>query len=124
MAEYTIQVLRGPGRGLLVYANGSLAVKTTCWWDLKKKIPPGTYTFCYATRMKTKLDSVTGQKRPGIYIPCVPGFEGIFIHEGKNAAWSDGCIVARRKEFMKIWNDITPKNGWNVTVVVKDGVAA
>jgi hypothetical protein len=123
MAEYTIYVLRGPSRGLLVYANGPVEVKTACWWAPKKKIPPGTYTYCYATRMNTKLDSVTRQKRPGIYIPCVPGFEGIFIHEGKNAAWSEGCIVIRRKEFMKIWNDITPKNGWNVTVFVKDGVA-
>ena len=123
MEEYSIRVLRGPSRGMLVYANEPLRVSTTCWWNLKKKIPPGTYPYCYATRMATKRDSVTREKRPGIYIPCVPGFEGIFIHEGNSPAWSDGCIVIRRREFMKIWNDISPKNGWNVTVIIQDGVA-
>jgi hypothetical protein len=109
---YTIQVKRGKATGTLTY-NGSISVTTKCWWDLAKKIPAADYGGCSKTFMHTK-------KRRAIFIPDVPGFKGIFIHKGTSASWSDGCIVIDETQMLKIWNDIKPEDGRNVTVEVSD----
>ena len=110
--DYTIQVKRGKADGTLTY-TGSISLSTKCWWDLVKKIPKGEYPGCSKTMMHKK-------KRKAIFIPDVPGFSGIFIHKGNSANWSDGCIVIVESEMLKIWNDIMPENGQNVTVEVSD----
>lgn len=117
--NYKIEIKRGEKQGKLTYKGQKASVYTTCWWDLKKKIPAATYSDCSATTMATKKNS-RGQPREAIYIPNVPGFKGIFIHMGTSSAWSDGCIVINESELLKIYNDVAPKNGANVTVVVKD----
>ena len=117
---YEIKVVRGKEKGTLTFKHGSVSVNTTCWWKLTNAIPAKTYTKCSATWMSSKKNS-KGQKREGIYLPDdQTGKRGIFIHMGKNASWSDGCIVCLEEEVLKIWNAITPKNGFNVTVVVSD----
>jgi len=116
---YTIYVDRGKKEGTLRYDSGKVHVSTTCWWDPDKKIPANTYSNCSATTMSTKKNS-KGKAREAIYFPSVPGYTGIFIHMGTSSAWSDGCIVIRESELLKIYNSITPKGGKNVTVVVKD----
>lgn len=116
--SYTITVERGKATGTLTYA-GSVTVTARCWWDLMKKIPAATYTGCSATTMSTKKNS-RGGPREAVYFPEVPGFRGIFIHMGTSAKWSDGCIVINETDMLKIYNDIDPKNGRNVTVTVKD----
>jgi len=70
---------------------------------------------------------VTHEKRPGIwlgknvkYAHGTKSSNEIFIHEGNNVSWSDGCIVAKRGEVMKIWNAINPKEQPNVLVKVID----
>ena len=118
MATYTIKVKRGKANGTLTY-NGSISLSTACWWDLKKKIPAGTYDRCSATTMSTKKNSA-GEPREAIYISDTPGYSGIFIHMGTSASWSDGCIVIKESEIKKIYNDVVPKNGQNVSVEVTD----
>jgi hypothetical protein len=76
--------------------------------------------------MNTKTDSVTGLKRPGIFIDNFPGIGGVFIHEGKiktptqRDTWSDGCIIVKRNDMMELWNKVTPKEEFNVTVEITD----
>ena len=115
---YEIKVERRRNEGTLTYSNGGVSVNTSCWWDPAVKIPALTYSGCSATHMTRKLNS-RGELREGIYIPGVPGRSGIFIHMGTNAGWSDGCIVIIESELLRIWNDITPHNGENVTVTVR-----
>jgi hypothetical protein len=119
MAKYTIRVDRGKSDGTLKFNHGSVSVSTKCWWDPKVKIPASTYTGCSATTMATKKNSKK-KPREAILIPSVPGHAGIFIHMGTSAAWSDGCIVIKESEVLKIYKEIDPKNGKNVDVVVKD----
>lgn len=118
MPTYSITVERGKTSGTLTY-TGSITISTTCWWDLVKKIPARTYSGCSATTMATKKNS-EGKPREAVYLPDVPGYKGIFIHMGTSSAWSDGCIVIAESEIKKLYADIKPKNGTNVTVVVKD----
>jgi hypothetical protein len=122
-SSYTISVDRtGPDTGRLKFASGAVTVDTTCWWDPEVTIAAANYAGCSKTRMDSKTDSVTGEKRPGIYLPqaVVPGNgqHTIFIHEGRDASWSDGCIVIDRAEMLKLWTAITPMDGRNVTVNV------
>ncbi len=119
---YTIEVERktSKGTGILTYKHGAVSVNTTCWFELANPIPAKRYIGCSATHMQTKKNS-KGQKREGIYLPDEQTKRrGIFIHMGTSSAWSDGCIVIKEKEMLKIWNSIHPKNGRNVTVVVKN----
>ncbi len=123
-AEYQITVKRtGADSGTLTFDESGVSVNATCWWDSARKISAGTYAGCSATRMATKVDSVTGNKRPGIFLPTAvapdTGANTIFIHEGKDASWSDGCIVLNRDDMMRMWN-IIEKDSQNVTVQVID----
>lgn len=115
---YTISVERRRTSGTLWY-QGSISVTATCWWDKDKRFPVGTYRGCSATTMGSKKNS-QGKPREAIYFPYIKGYQGIFIHMGTGAEWSDGCIAINEPDMLKIYNDITPKNGANVTVIVKD----
>lgn len=128
MAHFEIVVKRSGHKGKMTFSHGDISVNTTCWWDPKVVIDakPEGYP-CYVTRMHTKKDSKTGEKRPGIwfgkgvkYAHGTKSSNGIFIHEGTNADWSDGCIVAARNEVMKIWNAIHPQGDSTVLVKVTD----
>src|SRR5690606_13165419 len=99
--------------------HGDVQVNTECVWDPKVVVVAGTYTG-YATTMATK-------KRPGIWfgkgVPIAHRTRksnDIFIHEGKDVSWSDGCIVAAKSEVLKIWNAISPKEQPNVTIEITD----
>jgi hypothetical protein len=118
MASYEITVRRGKTKGTLTYSGG-ISVTSTCWWDLKRKIPAATYPGCSATTMNTKLNSKK-KPREAIFLPNVKGFKGIFIHMGTGPDWSDGCVVIVEEDLLKIYNDIVPKNGQNVTVIISD----
>lgn len=120
--DYRIRVSRdNADNGQLIY-EGTFRHICTCWWDPPDRIPAGVYTGCSATTMNSAKNS-RGGKREGIYLPNVPGRVGIFLHywPGTNlSVWSDGCILLLEPDMLKIWNDITPKNGSNVTVSVSD----
>lgn len=122
---YTINVVRGPDSGILTFQHGNVSVDTKCWWDKEVKIDAGSYTG-YATRMANKYNA-DGTKRQAIWLGIgVPvnnnarKSNGIFIHKGTSAAWSDGCIVIEEQEVLKIWNAIDPKETGNITVVVSE----
>jgi hypothetical protein len=110
------------------FSHGDVSVSTPCWWDLEVEIDAKSDGYVsYATRLAHKNDSVTGEKRPGIwlgkgvkYAHGTKSSNEIFIHEGNNAGWSDGCIVANRGEVLKIWTAINPKESANVLVKVTD----
>lgn len=92
------------------------------------KVDAGTYTG-YATRMANKDDGWDGGKRQAIWLgPNVPvngtgrRSDGIFIHKGNSAAWSDGCIVIAEQELRRIWNAIQPKEQPNVEIRISDSV--
>ncbi len=120
--SYTIEVEReiSKGTGTLTYKHGAFSINTTCWFELARPIPAKKNIGCSATHMQTKKNS-KGQQREGIYLPdSQTGRRGIFIHMGISSAWSDGCIVIKEGEILKIWNSINPKNDGNVTVIVKN----
>lgn len=124
--SYTVTITRtGNDTGTLQFSSGGVNLNEICYWDPAVKITAGTYTQCSKTRMQTKRDSVTGELRPGIYLPTAiapdTGNYSIFIHEGKDASWSDGCIVLDRSRMMEMWNEISPKDGRNLSVRVVDG---
>jgi len=119
---YLIDVVRDlkKGTGTLTYKNGAVSVNTQCWFELANPIVAKTYIGCSATHMLTKKNSL-GKNREGIYLPDKQtNRRGIFIHMGNNAAWSDGCIVIKEQEILKIWNTIHPKDASNVTVIIKN----
>lgn len=118
MAGYRISIVRKKDQGSLLY-TGSIEILTPCWWDLVKRIPAGSYSGWSATRMATKTNS-RGEKREAIYLSSIPGYSGVFIHMGKDASWSDGCIVIPESELLRIWNDITPKDARNVIAEIRD----
>ena len=128
MPNYDIRIHRGSLQGDLSFKkDGKEVFITKCSWDPKDKINAGVYIWCTATRMSRKKDSkFTLKNRPGIWIPRVPQYQEIFIHEGKLQnydtvdKWSDGCIILERKDMMRIWNSITPKNFRNVIVEITD----
>jgi len=120
---YEIEVKRtGADSGTLEFTHDGVSVISKCFWDAENRISSGIYSNCSATRMTTKKDSVTGQNRPGVYLPAATspktGANDIFIHEGPDPSWSDGCIVLPRDQMMRIWKAVDPKDGRNVTVQV------
>lgn len=128
MANYSIVVDRnGLATGTVRY-EGTFSFQCPCWWDPGEQIPNGVYAGCSATHMATKLNP---RKRPreGIFLPNVPARTGIFIHywPGPGAdvrVWSDGCALLTDADMLRIWNDISPKNGRNVTVTVQSSLPA
>ena len=109
------------GKGRLKYSNGT-SIEADCWWDSSEPIPGKVYRACSATHMASKKNSA-GQPREAIFIPQVPGRQGIFIHywSGESAnlsAWSDGCIVVREHVIKKIWHQIKKQSGLNSKDVV------
>lgn len=120
--EYTIHVSRdNTDNGQVVY-NGSFKHVCNCWWDPPDKIPAGTYYGCSATFM-SKAKNSKGGKREAIFLPNVPKRVGIFLHywPGTNLkVWSDGCILLMEEDILRIWDDISPHDGQNVTVTVQD----
>ena len=125
-STYTIDILRNGSDGTLSYKNGTINISTTCWWDPDVVIDAGTYTG-YATRMANKTDGTDGGNREGIWlgkgVPYNSGggkSNGIFIHKGKDASWSDGCIVCSAALVYQIWSSIHPKETANITVTVRD----
>lgn len=122
---FEINVVRDGKKGKLTFTNGDVSVDATCWWDPEVVVVAGTYTG-YATRMANKTDGKTGNREAiwrGKHVPVDKGTRktnDIFIHKGRNAAWSDGCIVAAEAEVLKIWNSISPKERPVVTVVISD----
>jgi len=125
---YEIVVNRCGFSGTINFSHGNVVVNTPCWWDEDVTIEAKEEGYLsYATRMANKLDTVTDEKRPAIwlgkgvkYAHGARSSNGIFIHEGKNASWSDGCIVADRAAVLKIWLAINPKETANVLVKVID----
>lgn len=118
---YELTVYRGTtpketDQGTLVFKkrkDGALAqvFRTTCWWAKDNVIPSGRYG-AVKTRMASKPDSEPKDKpkeqrprRPGLLLKDVPGHEEIFVHEGKDASWSEGCIVIARARLMEIFDD-------------------
>lgn len=118
--SYKITVKRLEKDGTLTFTSLVKTITAKCYWNLSKKIPAGTYSFCSATTMKNKKNS-KGKPREGIFIPNVSGYTQIFIHMGKQPyqLWSDGCIVIEENKLLEIYNEITPKNAKNVTVVIE-----
>ncbi len=112
MSQFQITVRRSKSSGMLTY-SGKIHLSTNCWWDPAKKIPAGTYAGCSATTMATK-------RLNAVFLPNVPGFTGIFIHQGTGPQHSDGCIVIQPAEMQRVYADIDPKDGRNVTVIVSD----
>jgi hypothetical protein len=132
MADYEIVVTRTGKTGRLTFSANEVSVDAICWWDPEVVIDanPNGYA-AWATYMATKKDSETHKPRPAIWLGnAVPYANGkkksnaIFIHEGRNATWSDGCIVADRAEVLKIWNAIVPQKTANILVKVTDSGAS
>ena len=124
--SYEIRVVRRNKDGTLTFRNGSINISETCWWDPDVVIDAGSYT-AYATRMANKTDGTDGGKREAIWlgkgVPYNSGqgkSNGIFIHKGTSAAWSDGCIVLAGAKVYEMWSSINPKESPNITVVVED----
>ncbi len=118
---YEITVKRGAKEGILIFKGPNKTIETKCYWNLSKKIPAGTYTKCAATTMTEKLNS-SGKPREAVFISGVTGFTGIFIHMGKPpyTNWSDGCVVIDENKIIEIYNTITPKDRYNVKVIILD----
>jgi hypothetical protein len=124
MAIYSITIDRwGKHSGTLLY-TGTFEHNCDCWWDATDAIPAGVYGECSATHLAAKTNS-KGEPREGIFFPNVEGRKGIFIHYWPGpgspiGVWSDGCTCILEPDMLKIWNDIFPKDGKNVTITVKD----
>jgi hypothetical protein len=112
---YQITVYRtGPDSGKLTYEGDQVrGLVTGCWFDPHAHIPARTYPGCSATMMHTK-------QLPGIFIPNIPGFTGVFVHEGSSPKDSKACIVIERDKLKKVLADIPqgPEHNDNVTVTV------
>ena len=118
MATYEIFVKRNGHHGTMSFSHGDISVSTKCGLAGRKvEIDAKSDGYpSYATRLAHKKDSVTGEKRPGIwlgkgvkYAHVTKSSNEILIHEGKDASWSDGCIVGQRGEVLKIWNATIPR---------------
>ncbi len=119
--SYTININRPTGdlidKGTLTFTDGGLSITSDCWWDPSNRIDAGTYTKCSKTVMDTlKID--------GIYLPDAiskaSGKKEIFIHHGTSSKNSLGCVAVDTENFKTLYSHIQPKNGQNITVVIKD----
>ena len=89
----------------MTFASGGIYVNCSCWYKETTPIEKGRSYEAAATRMETKKDTVTKEKRPGIFLKEF-GARGIFLHEGKDATWSDNCVVLPRDQMLTIWEHI------------------
>lgn len=121
-SDYFITITRNhTDHGELRY-RGSFEFTCRCDWDPPDQIPAGHFPGCSATYMSSAKNSAGG-KREAIFLPNVPGRTGIFLHYWPGtglSVWSDGCILLLEPNILKIWKDILPKDGRNVTVEVLD----
>jgi hypothetical protein len=124
MAAYEIVVTRTGKLGRLKFEADGVTVDTDCWWDPEVVIDanPDGYVG-WATMMATKKRQAIWLGKGVKYNKGKGTSDAIFIHEGNNAAWSDGCIVAHKAEVLKIWNAIVPQKTSNVLVKVLDVIA-
>jgi hypothetical protein len=109
---YEITVTRGKDTTGKISCPAAGVSDVVCYWKKEKRIPANTYLGCSTTIMASK-----GYK--AVFIPDVPGFEGIFIHQGSGPNASDGCIVTAKETVEKIWNAI-PRDQKNIDVKVVD----
>jgi len=100
MSGSTSGTLRFPAAG----------INETCWFASDTPVSRGSYTG-QATYMATKTDSRTGGARKGIYM-----FGNIFIHEGSDPTWSQGCIVISYDSMQRLWNYIGLENQVRIVV--------
>lgn len=122
---WRIEVRRDrPDSGTLSFSGNGLGLVTTCWWAADKRIAAGVYTQASKTRMASKPDSVTGERRPAIFLPTAlapdTGNATIFIHEGKDPSWSDGCLVIERDRMLQLWHALPAMDAHDITVEVID----
>jgi len=127
-SDYKLEIFRGKEKGSYIFTStDGTVLKGECFWKLTKRIPAGTYHGA-STQMAKKGSS-------GIFLyefapkkdPARPYqgsknnlYKGIFVHAGKGAYHSDGCIVIEKAEFAKIVAKIKAKDTPNVSIVVKD----
>jgi len=113
-AAHVVTVTRGEGtQGTVTYTEDEEEVfSTQCWWAEDKRIPAGEYGGCSFTRGAS-------DKWDGVFMPNVPGFDGIFLHQGGSPNDSDGCIVFP-DEFIQQIGERTGRDGQNITVIVTD----
>ena len=109
---YEITVTRGKDAMGKLSCPAAGVANVVCYWKKEKRIPANSYAGCSTTIMATK-----GYK--AVFIADVPGFEGIFIHQGSGPNASDGCIVTAKESVEKIWNAI-PRDQKNITVKIVD----
>jgi hypothetical protein len=109
---YTITISKlSETQGTLEFYDGNMSINVPCYFSNTPLERGSTYTG-YITHMATKTDSeYPDQLRAGIYIPY-PGRQ-IFIHEGKSADWSTGCVVINRGSMIELWNYIYEDNPRN-----------
>ena len=120
---YTINVYRSAmDSGVLTYDGHMLrGLATKCWFDPMNRIKARSYENCSATYMNRAYGPddklIPDTEWQAIFIPP---HKGVFIHKGDDPSWSEGCIVIKYEKLKPIWDDIQPRDGWNVLVVVKD----
>lgn len=100
------------GEGILTYLKDGAEVFTTqSWENALNFIPAKSYPGCSKTVMQSK-------NRPAIFIPDeLTGKKGIFIHEGKNQLWSEGCICIEKQFMDQLLNSVSGELG-AITVTV------
>jgi hypothetical protein len=103
--------------GKLTFSDAQGTITATCWWDKGNRVDAGTYPNC----SKTTMDKL---KIPAIYVAGAKsktsGGNTIFIHRGAGPENSDGCFAVESNKMEQILGRITPSNGANVTVVIRD----
>ena len=113
---FLITVYRtGRDSGTLAYdGDKEHNLVTPCWFDAKVRPAAKNYPTCSATMMAAR-------KWPAILLEDPPRLKGIFIHQGNDPSWSEGCIVIPKPVLLRIWHDIQPKDAHNVSVTVVEG---
>lgn len=106
--NYELKITLGhKSTGTIVFDNECYI----CYYDPTNVIADGVYTKCSLTKMASK-------KRDGIYIPDEQtGKIGIFLHFGRDASWSEGCIVTPEADL--IFDKIGQRNAENITIILK-----
>lgn len=93
--EFAANVLEDTDRGLRKEYGAGVVKKTKALHPKETAIPSGRYlvTFTYSPKFCDKKYAIKGM------IPLingVPGFSAIRMHAGRNAGWSEGCLLVGR----------------------------